>query len=94
VALLFNIFFVYLLKIIIMVTREDLEKIGVVHIGVLSKLYPNKFWIPVIEKEVNLYEPYSYDEIFEIIYKEGFDKGKEQGSKDKIEQIKDVLGLI
>jgi hypothetical protein len=42
-----------------MPTKKDLERIGVYHMG--SKMHHHRFQIPNVG-EVNLYEPYSYDD--------------------------------
>lgn len=45
-------------------TKEDLQKMGIIHLE--SKLYPNKFFVPQVG-EVNLYEPYRWEDIFQTI---------------------------
>ena len=71
-------------------TKEDLEKMGVVYVG--SKLYPNKFFIPQVG-EVNLYEPYRWEDVFQKIYDSGYENGTRYGEAKKIGEIKRVLQI-
>lgn len=71
-------------------TKEDLEKMGIIHLE--SKLYPNKFFIPQVG-EVNLYEPYRWEDIFQKIYDSGHESGTRYGEAKKISEIKRVLNI-
>jgi hypothetical protein len=72
-------------------TKEDLEKMGVVYVG--SKLHPNLFFIPQVG-EVNLYQPYSWEDVFQEIYRSGYANGTEYGKAMKIGEIKRVLEIV
>jgi hypothetical protein len=77
-------------KHILDMTKENLEKMGIVYMG--SKLYPNKFFVPQVG-EVNLYEPYRWEDIFQMIYESGYENGTKYGELKKIEEIKKVLNI-
>jgi hypothetical protein len=71
-------------------TKEDLEKMGVVYLG--TKLYPSKFFIPHVG-EVNLHEPYRWEDVFQKIYDSGYENGTQYGESKKINEIKRVLQI-
>lgn len=73
-----------------MITKQDLEKMGIIHLE--SKLYPNKFFVPHVG-EVNLYEPYKWEDIFQKIYDSGLESGTRYGEAKKISEIKRVLNI-
>jgi hypothetical protein len=73
-----------------MMTKEDLEKMGIIHLE--RKLYPNKFFVPQIG-EVNLHEPYRWEDIFQKIYDGGYENGTRNGEAKKISEIKRVLNI-
>lgn len=71
-------------------TKEDLQKMGIIHLE--SKLYPNKFFVPQVG-DVNLYEPYRWEDIFQMIYDSGYKSGTKYGEAKKISEIKRVLNI-
>jgi hypothetical protein len=71
-------------------TKEDLEKMGIIYLG--SKLYPNMFFIPHVG-EVNLYEPYRWEDIYQKIYDIGYVNGTRYGEAKKIGEKKEFLIL-
>lgn len=71
-------------------TREDLANIGVVYRD--NKIHPNKFYIPHVG-DVNLYEPYRYEDILQRIYNSGYHNGTYEGERRKLDEIKRVLRI-
>lgn len=73
------------------ITKKDLEKMGVIHMN--SKIHPNKFFIPQAG-EVNLYEPYRFEDVLQKVYDKGFQNGINHGANAKINEIKMVLNIF
>jgi hypothetical protein len=71
-------------------TKKDLESIGVIYVG--NAAYPKKFFVPHVG-EVNLHEPYSFEEIFRMVYHSGYERGIKYGEDKKISEIKRVLQI-
>lgn len=71
-------------------TKDDLENAGLIYEG--NTAFPNRFFIPHVG-EINLYEPYNWGDIFEIIYNAGFKNGTSYGEEKKIEEIKNILNI-
>lgn len=71
-------------------TKQDLEKIGIIYLG--TKLFPNRFYVPVIG-EVNLYEPYNLEDIFQKVFDAGYECGTRFGEAKKTSEIKRVLNI-
>lgn len=72
-------------------SKDDLEEIGVVSLG--SKIYPNRFLIPLIETEVDLIPPYSIEDVFKIIFERARILGIKEGMEKKCSEIKEILGI-
>jgi len=74
----------------ITMTKENLEKMGVVYVG--TSRHQNRFFIPQVG-EVNLYEPYRWEDVFEKVYASGYENGTRYGEAKKIDEIKRVLQI-
>lgn len=73
-----------------MLTKEDLEKMGIIHLGM--KIYPNRFFVPQVG-EVDLYPPYRWEDIFDKVYDRGYAAGVREGERRKSREIKKALGI-
>lgn len=73
-----------------MITKEDLEKVGIIYVG--TKIYPHRFFIPQIG-EHNLSYPYKIEDVYKKIYEAGYDDGINRGEENKTNEIKKVLNI-
>ncbi len=75
-----------------MITIEDLEKIGIIRRS--PKVYPDRFFIPgVNEVYLLLTKDFTWKDIYEGIYNQGFRDGEKVGEKKKSASIKKLLDI-
>lgn len=70
-------------------SKEDLENLGIYEISSIDK---RMFFLPLVG-EVKIPEYYDVQHIFELIYSKGYEDGVKQGKKEKMEEIRNVLGI-
>jgi hypothetical protein len=71
-------------------TTEELEKLGIVSTFSTSK--PRQYFIQCVG-DVIIPVYYKLEDIFEMIYKKGFEDSIEKGKYEKIKEIKNILNI-